>query len=298
MSKSLYNASRLSLYLILATALFGCQHTADAVKLSTQKVQIDGQLTPIAQDIFKRLEIKEAAGLPVTTLKAANALAQAQLLRDEKSERWHTQAATTVRARMQTERAGIMADLKQLGLINEVPPAKNKYTYALVMGATISTVKQRLEYLTKLLQAGYVFDNIVLLGGERPLNPNELTKLAELTAPATITTEATAMQFIYDAEPTLKQHQVLLINAPMTKKADGTLVRPNTDDTVIAFAKSAPAVAHPGACLVISNNPYIIRQTAVVKRLLPQDKFPTDGAGSGIASADTADIVMLMDEFA
>ena len=309
---AIYRNYRLSLFLILSTLLFGCTKEAGSRNTVYQKLQVNGQLTAPVQDIFKILQLNNPSNNssslrynPVTTIAAANLLAQTNLLRDEKSERWHTQTATETRDLMQANITKLVADLQKLGLIDIVEPTQKHYRYALVMGATFSTVSKRLGYLVQLIKTGYSFDTVVLLGGERPLKPEELEQLANLqSSPQVINqnidlnnikTEAQVMEFAYKFNPDLQTQAKLTINASMAQKPDRALARANTDDTILTFAKQAPQT---GSCLVISNNPYVLRQTLVVKRLLDQNKFPTDGAGAAVSESNKSDIIMLMDEFA
>lgn len=232
-------------------------------------------------------KVFEHLGVSVSTLEQANEFAQKNLLR--KGERWDAQDEKEWHPIILDKKALLLHDLKALGMIDSVEPKQKSYRYALVMGATTGTVANRLDYLAELKQNGISFKEIVLLGGERQLRDIEKDGL-----PEHITTEAQMMGYLCAHHEMLKNEPALLVNAPMTKNSAGTLIRPNTDDTILYFAKIAPA---DGSCLVISNNPYVLRQTKVTQRILDQVRFPTEGAGKKI-SPETIDIIMLMDEFA
>ena len=47
---------------------------------------------------------------------------------------------------------------------------------------------------------------------------------------------------------------------------NGILKRPTTPDTVLDWLKIKP---HPGLCLAISNQPYVLYQDSVLKTVLP-----------------------------
>ena len=232
-------------------------------------------------------KVFEHLGVSVSTLEQANEFAQKNLLR--KGERWDTQEEKEWHAVISDKKALLLNDLESLGMIDSVEPKQKSYRYALVMGATTGSVAKRLDYLASLKQNGLNFKEIVLLGGERQLRDIEKDGL-----PEHITTEAQMMEYLCAHHATLKNDTALLVNAPMAKHSDGTFIRPNTDDTIVYFSKIAPA---DGSCLVISNNPYVLRQTKVAQRILDQVRFPTEGAGKKV-NPETIDIVMLMDEFA
>jgi len=244
-------------------------------------LQKNGTPTKKLKKVFKLL------GAPVKTLAEANEFAQKNLLRS--GERWDKQTETDLHGVMLKNKAALLKALKELGMINAIHPAHTDYTYALLMGALKERVELRIDILAELIQKGYTFETIVLLGGARELRDEEKEGL-----PATVTTEAQMMAYLCAQHPLLKDYATILVNAPMIQKTDGTFTRPTTDSTLVHFAQIAP---HDGTCLVISNNPYIVRQTMVTRRILDQSRFCTDGAGKE-ADEDTADIIMLMDEFA
>jgi hypothetical protein len=158
------------------------------------------------------------------------------------------------------------------------------------MGTLKIRFEQRLELMAELQSQGYSFDTIVLLGGARELQQEE-----KMGLPESITTEAHMMNYLYgERYKNSTDQNLLVIDAPMIQKADGTFTRPTTDSTLVHFAEKAP---RNGSCLVISNNPYVTRQTKVTQRILDQSRFPTVGTGKAVQE-DSGDIVMLMDEFA
>jgi len=241
----------------------------------------NGELTEQVKAIFKEL------GVTVTSLAQANEFAQKNLLRT--GERWDKQEDNQLHTTMKEKQTALIDDLRALGMVDEIKPTKKEYTYALLMGATTARVKQRLVYLASLIGAGYHFEYIVLLGGERQLREVEKEGL-----PETITTEAQMMAYLCAQDEQCKDKQSLLVNAPMIQKPDGTVTRPTTDTTLQYFAEIAP---HDGSCLVISNNPYAVRQAKVTQRILDQSRFPTESAGQAL-NINEVGIIMAMDEFA
>lgn len=240
---------------------------------------------PIITRIFDHL------GVPAVTLSAANQFAQANLLRT--GERWDAQVDTPLAVLMRQKQDLLISDLRELGLIDEVLPKQQAYDHALVLGSLVAGMKLRIGYLEQLRAQGYQFKDIALLGGKRPLTVEEQASLpAELVEK--IQTEGAAMLYLFQ-QSQLTDLPVQLINAPMKTDISGKLVRPNTDDTIRYFAETAS----PGSCLVVSNNPYVKRQTLVAQRILDQSKFPTEGAGPAAnLNYDRGRIRLLMDEFA
>lgn len=223
---------------------------------------------------------------PITTLQEANAFSQKHLLRS--GQPWDQQSETAVRKLMQMKKEALIENLTELHLIKKIDPLQKEYSYALLMGATKKACEKRIAYLSSLCEKGYIFDYIVLLGGQRLLEDFEKKEL-----PQNISTEAEMMMFLCKSHPLLKEKQILLIDAPLTKKPNGTMAQPNTEDTLVLFTQKAPK---KGTCLVISHNPYIVRQTMIAQRILNPLEFTVHGAGVEYNSA--VNVVILMDEFA
>lgn len=228
--------------------------------------------------------------IPVTTPQEANDCGQKDLLRKPGSERWDMQQDKPWYKDACKNKSLLIQDFKDLGMIDEVEPTDNKYDYVLLMGACKGRVQDRLAVLAELKKRHITFGMIVLLGGARVLESFEKEGL-----PVHITTESAMMEYLCSQHADLKHDKRILVDAPMITKADGTQTRPTTDSTLVHFAQTAP---HDGSCLVISNNPYVVRQTLVAQRILDQQRFPTQGAGKAASEDDCHDIVMLMDEFA
>ena len=228
----------------------------------------------------------ELLGHPVATMQEANEFAQKNLLRT--GERWEVQTETELHAIMKKNEVSLRASLEELYVLIHPQLQEKHYRYALVMGTIRKTVLKRINYVATLCQQGYTFDTIVLLGGQRHLLEEE-----KLGLPASITTESELMEYLYNQHPDLNNKKMLLVDAPMIQKADGTLTRPTTDSTLEQFSQMAD---EKGTCLVISNGHYTIRQTLVAARILSPLGFYSGGAGK--KKKKESNIIMLMDEFA
>ncbi len=262
----------------IAASLFLC------IQLSTgaqSTFEHNGAPTQALKNLFNHLDH------PVETLQDANDFAQKHLLR--RGERWDEQ--NELFALLEGKKQLLIDDLDNLGMLKEIKPTKNSYDYILLMGATTETVKKRLNYLAHLKKDhAVIFKKIILLGSDRPLLEREKVGL-----PAHVITENQMLLHLIEHHPLLRDDEIIVIDSPMIQKPNGTLARPTTDTTIINFAQTAP---HDGSCLVISNAPYIIRQTKATKRLLDQTRFTTEGAGPAKNMAKEINIAVLIDEFA
>jgi hypothetical protein len=149
--------------------------------------------------------------------------------------------------------------LAQIGCLEAATPAHKVYDYALVLGGPEPRARRRMQYLIELWEKGVRVKKVVLLTGDRPLDP-----ILEHFKPP-IVNETEMMQFLYAHTPmpeSLKALPWIVVDTPK-----GTKSRPNTADTAIEWLKSSPT---PGSCLVISCQPFIGYQDAVLKTQLPK----------------------------
>ena len=215
-------------------------------------------------------------------------------LRKPGQERWDIEK--TVYSNAQE----LWQEFRNCDLILEITPQKNKYDYILFMGATVQRMKLRCDYLMSLINSGLVADTIVILSGARQLDskidePKYLEGITGKNCSETATECDAAQQIIELGLPDeVKRYcKIEYIHAPMKLNKEGVLVRPTTDDTLIAWQKTNPK---PGSCLIISNQPYGQRQELVVQHLLPGD-FTTDVASSACYD-DEANTAVVLDELA
>lgn len=192
--------------------------------------------------------------------------------------------------------------------------SKLHYDYAVILGATLQVCRKRFDYLKKEWQRGVRFDELVILGSERPLVPafegeeqlfnpessaypfkQRWTFRAEVPK-----TECEMLQLIFaqlELPEGWKEMPVHFINAPM-KEEEGSLKRPNTKDTFVEWLKIHPK---PGSCLMISSQPFIGRQDSVARQVL-QTTFNVETIGPGFDFEDFQKepraIGILLDELA
>ncbi len=200
---------------------------------------------------------------------------------------------------------------EKLGMVHEVAPSRGKYDYAFILGATASSVRNRLAYLVSLWEKGIRFTTVVLLGSDRPLNSTVETDSVlknmpqqglptdkKWQAPATMPkTESSMMRMLYEQvemPDAMRKCPLIVVSSSQTTAADGTIRRATTADTIIDWLKMN---MQPGTCLFISSQPYVGYQHAVVQTLLPQNFIP-DTVGPHVKDPSKLDISIFLDTLA
>jgi len=207
------------------------------------------------------------------------AVTQKKWLRKAGSERWE------MPIRFEEKRNIVIPLLKDLQLVAKKVSQKKRYEYAIVLGALLPRVRSRLAYLVRCWKKGVRFKSIIVLAGERPLHKtcesneglfdsqNGILPFKEnwTYVGALPKTEYEMAKVVFDQaklpDSWEKEVDIVFVNAPMKRRKDGVLLRPNTNDTVKKWMDAKPK---PGSCLVISNQPYIKYQDLVLKTLLPK----------------------------
>lgn len=171
-----------------------------------------------------------------------------------------------------------------------ISPNESYYDYALILGATYLSMKKRMEYFNHLKDKGIRFGKVYVLTGERDLDPNadHLPK----SAPQSLKTEADMAVWMVQQQLTSaignERARDVVIRAP-EKHRQGIKIRPSTKDTVRMWVLKTHS--RPGSILVISNQPFIGTQTAIVSSELP-NTFKIEGVGEK-AHATTPEAVYL-----
>lgn len=264
-----------ALALLCISSLYG------AAQEFPQTLHREGRLTDPVKQICALLDRPE-----IQTLEGFNSFAQANLFRRADS-RLRKQEHPLL-PKMETHKDELIRLFATLGFIESIEPAQKDYEHALVLSDHKFNIIKRLDHLKQLLQKGYHFKKIVLLAAELEIEPEEKDEL-----PEGMTKQTDMMLHEFLKFKCFEGIPVMIVSPPMETKADGSVVRPNTDSQFRDFLKKDPT---PGPCLVISNNPHVLRQTFVGKRLMDQEKFPASGSGPAVDS--THELVMLHDELA
>lgn len=203
-------------------------------------------------------------------------------------KRWNLQDSCTAH-----NKKIIQGEFESLGFFDEIAPRKKEYDYFVVLGASINNIRIRLAYLKKVWETGVKAKRIVFLTGERGLEPfegpEELANRLQTILPIRSTWHAPIEHPKYETElmhclwlqaelpEALAKLPLDIVNTPEQVWPDGSIHRPNTGDTAVAWLKQNP---RPGNCLVISTQPYVGYQGAVMRRWIkPPFKIETVGAG-------------------
>lgn len=199
---------------------------------------------------------------PVLSLKEAVQITQKSWIRPKGLEHIHL---SETRPKL---RPLFLKELQALGFMEEVMPQRREYDYVLLLGAMYETYKSRLLFLEELVNRGITFKNVALLGAHRPLEPvYELKPMVNDYIFAKLpVNEIEMMENLY-GRSSLRAMVPIKIASPMKIDSSGKPVRANTFDTVVDFVKTN---TKPGSVLVISNQPYVVRQGLVVASVLKQ----------------------------
>ncbi len=267
--------------LMFLSACFADKKAEEVSKKSKQEIVIvdsQGRVCPQMLQLLSLSGITHDASLQDIVTQT-----QKSWLRKPGSERWDMPSTNV--SYEQDARALINA----MGIDKEVRAQKKTYTYLLVLGALFSTVALRMEYAADLWKSGVRFDEVVLLGGARPMASEQgenygafLKWSGKSELDYEIQTETDLLKFVYEYTQMpveMRTLPVVIIDVPMLQKVDGSMRRPTTGDTIEWWLKTNPT---PGTCLAVSNQPFVAYQAAVLKTLLPSE-FPVEVVGGALA---------------
>ena len=269
------NYTKISIAIIAAFIVVQCGQNLFCTQKKEVMVDAQGKVCDSMLELLKLTGV-EHDGTLVSIVKAT----QAQWLRKPGQERWDIVEQDWAQRDVKNNL------FKKMGIIDEIKPASKEYAYALLMGATVSRVKMRLQSLIDVWNDGVRFNEVVILSGARPLIDSELQECAQNYPDALPATEADMMKLVYAhaiMSEDMRQVPLFVIDVPMLETVDGTLRLPTTGDTVDLWLKSNPV---PCKCLVVSNQPYVFYQDSVAKGFLPQtftvESFGQADVNSGI----------------
>lgn len=233
-------------------------HMTTSASLERVILNPDGTPSRPLKELFKILELPVPA-----TAKEMNEVAQKKFLRPKDKERWQMED------RFENKRVPLLRHFQKWGMIGAVAPRSKQYDAFLILGATVDTMRQRILYLQAFWQKGARPKSIVFLCGDRPLDFSiEKEALKLKGSPKTEFEAATALWQSLIVEKDLREHPVHFIKVPLsTNSKTGEKKRPNTRDTVLAFLATTPKA---GKYLAFSNNPYIVYQDLVFRRVLEE----------------------------
>ncbi len=224
-------------------------------------------LRPSVIELMKITGLEEAH-----SLEQAVELTQKHWLRPPNRERAHVQEEFPKLSQQ------MMPYFSNLGLVNAVQPKGKSYDYVLILGSMYHSFLRRLSFVEQI--EGLRFDKIALLGSHRLLERiYETEPMLESNLLTRVPlTEIEMMEALFQESSlfgAIKPSQLIRIASPMKTRADGRVTRANTRDTVEDLLAIKPK---PGTALIISSQPYVLRQHLVVKNLL-EDPWQLESVG-------------------
>jgi hypothetical protein len=218
--------------------------------LNCESFKIDPALT----DLLNYFKIQHNGTLKDIVLKVQPWKRQSNL------ERWQVNEIEI------NDKNYVISLLKKLNFVDSVYPKKNEFDYVILLGADSKNVIARINFLINLCQKGVKFKNLICLGAQRPCDKHDFIdqwkNLKNIPK-----TETEIIKFYLNQSKLPTNSNIVFVDTPMQEKSKGFFIRPNTQDTVIEWLKTNPK---PGSCLVISNNPYIKYQGAILQKNLPK----------------------------
>ncbi len=183
---------------------------------------------------------------------------------------------------------------KKLHLIDAITPPPGEYEGALLLGATANAVRRRIAFL---LKQKVKFKKLYVLGSHRILKPEhegpdilfkpipELPFKTDYQIPITYEnlpkTEAQMMRLVCEQVSLPKEWEIIFIDTLLNQNSDSKTLQPNTTDTLRDFSNLDPV---PGKYLLVSNQPFVTRQTFNALSILPPE-FTIVGIGDTALSA-------------
>lgn len=254
------------------------------------------------------ISVFNALGIKIkNTVDDINRYAQDNFLRKPDEERWQM-----AQSRYEKKRHKLFPALKGLGLYQKVVPRVGaKYDYAVVLGATVPSMRKRALFLQEAFEKyNITFESVVFLVGQRPLSSEiedegtlfcvkdgSIRKDWVKSENLKVKTETDGAKLAWDqviTNPKLKKMSVIFVDTPMSSEGK----RPTTGDTVKAWMSLN---VKPGAVIAISSNPHVPYQDMVLRNLLTEyNWFKNGGKLKTIGSAvdEDAKVGVMLDAFA
>jgi hypothetical protein len=240
--------------------------------------------SPLLQNIFTTLKLED-----VNDLTTAKKIAKEKLRRPKNKERWETYQ--TISAEQKDKIKPVLFDSV---MTKRVLPSRKGYEAVAVLGATVTRVKNRLEYFCELLANGLSFKTLYLLGSDRDLrsgNLDDQSYAIKLVQKGIDPTEMQMMVCLWAdlklKHPELRDVRVIFVQA--SKKADGN--RAGTIDNLEAMLKLMPDTKGKYV-LFVSNNPYIAYQDSVCKKALKKSEITVETVGDAAAEGETIENIL------
>lgn len=188
--------------------------------------------------------------------------------RKNTQERWKMQESSWI----QSNNDKIIEDLKNLGFVNAIAPYHKESDAVCILGATFSTMQDRINFIAEYLNSGkFKTKNIILLAGERRVTigvdgtEQTLLGIAKKHDIGDLNnlTETHLIQEAFKDSTLNNKYQTYVIDAPA-----GNLPRPTTETTIVELIKWLNAHQDIKKITFISSQPYVKYQEAVISEIL------------------------------
>lgn len=232
-----------------------------------------------SQSLYETLDY---FGIKHTSMQQIVDETQEKWLRDPKKERWEMEQQSDPNP----EKTYCL--FTKLNMTEKATPGQNCYDYALILGATLNVMRERFYSLKMYWDQGVRFNQLVVLVGDRPRD-SEIENLQELTTSVFPFKEGWHFSGnLPKNETELAKLAFEQLDLPCQWNAITTFddtplkegqKRPTTKDTFEHWLLSDPK---GGSCLILSSQPFILRQDLTAKKMLGP-KFSVDTVGKGIS---------------
>lgn len=239
--------------------------------------------TQLLKDIFKIMNVSG-----VEKLETAVQQSNFRWIRPKGLELWDRQYSLLD----DTQRLALTKIVSRSDLAKEKLPCKKHYDAIVILGATTTRVKSRIEFFSRIHKLGTSCDKVYLLGSTRDLKigteaDKEMAQaLEEKGAEAT---EMAMMQELWHQSTLSQPSNSIIIAIQSGQREDGT--RANTEDTLRDMVKDF-GDAKGKNFLFISNNPYIPYQDAVAKKVLSSSGANIETVGQAMPDNTTIENVL------
>lgn len=186
-----------------------------------------------------------------------------------------------------------------------------QYHYGVVLGATLQVVRQRFWFLKQAWDQGVRFDTLVLLTGDRSLDPNLENQQNLIDPDASPYPFKEGWQFSGNS-PKNETEMMLLVLEQLDLPSEWAALPLSVVDTPRPIGATRPQTSHtldcwmdshpqPGSLLLVSSQPFAGRQEAITRQHLPSS-FTIDCCAEGFSlkrfKEESRALAILQDELA
>ncbi len=245
-----------------------------------------------------------AVGIPGTDLASANEALQKRFFQTDPVTKQPLERWELKKVEVNCPVDHIKEHLAKCGFMNETHPNSKVYTYTAWPGALLPRAKVRLDDIIAVWDNGVRWEQTIVFGGKRPLQPEKegfvpccvalgltqghpfFTEAERFWQTRNPQSELDMMTFLwafafvkYGKRHELQNQPVIFVDAPMKHFApeeNRAPLRPTTEDTITEWLKSKPK---PGSVLLSSGAPYGMAMDEAFWMLLESHGFTVETFG-------------------